>query len=151
MNYWHVCVSIFALLFFSGCIALPIPTPEHHANYLGEGPINIPTRGRIEKENLAFIVSGKTLKEEIILHLGEPDAVLKKEMAFAYNWEMTAGYLLVAVPGGGAIGPIPRKHMLIIYFDDHNIVTSFAFKEGVFLSPEKEIKKIEGAADPEIP
>ncbi len=123
MNRWGMYLAILTFFLFKGCMI--IPTPEHGG---------FPTRGRIEKKELDLIISGKTTREEVLLHFGEPDVVMRNERVFAYHWIMTAGYFVVGgyySANGGSIG---RRHLVLLEFENNGIVKRYEVKEGVFLS-----------------
>lgn len=63
-----------------GCIPLP-----EHGLFLG--------RGKIIESDLAFLVEGKTTREEVLLQLGEPDGVLNDGTILGYRWSVSKGIL----------------------------------------------------------
>jgi hypothetical protein len=126
MTRWAICLG-FAFFLCSGCII--IPTAEHGRDF--------PTRVRIEKKTLDLIVPGKTTRKEVLIQLGEPDVVMKKEQIFAYYWTLTAGYFIVGAGYGGGAAPIGRTHIVLVEFDDRGIVKRCETKGGNFLSLEK--------------
>jgi hypothetical protein len=100
-----------AALLVSGCIVLPIPTPEHgRVAGTGEVPLD------------ASFPPGETTREEVLLRLGQPAAVLCGERVLAYHWAVAHGWVLVATgygyTGVGAVFPIPKSYLVVFRFDD---------------------------------
>ena len=106
-----VILLLASALLQSGCIILPVPTAERKVL---EGKPVAP-------EQLAFLSSGATTKEQVVDRLGEPDVIWEEARVYAYNWVMRSGVLFWAVGGGytGAAGmeDIPSNHVLLIQFD----------------------------------
>lgn len=100
-----------------GCMIIPIPTREHT-------PAEYCTRGEIEAEAFDFVRVGSTSREEVLLKLGEPDAVREDERRFLYRWVTVHGYLAWGTYGGGGdVAPIGVKRFdLLIEFDDQGVV-----------------------------
>jgi outer membrane protein assembly factor BamE (lipoprotein component of BamABCDE complex) len=109
-----------AVALVAGCLAIPIPTPEHG---LLEG------RGMIDDAAIQRVTPGVTTREEVLLQFGEPDAALRTEQVFVYRWSRIQGYVPWAIGGyyTGAAGIIivPRVHLLLIEFDEGGRVTRF--------------------------
>lgn len=129
------CLRLFGLalatsLTCGGCIIVP--------TWEWAGPGN-PTRGRLEQEIIGAIRPGSTTREDALLLLGEPDATIKDERVFAYHWIMNTGILIGGIPLGyaGGIdfsGPIRRRYLLFVEFDDHGIVKRYELKSSVSFS-----------------
>jgi len=109
-------IMIIPLLFIQGCIMLPIPTGED----------KVLAGDQIANEELNFIRSGITTKEEVVERLDDPDVIWQEERIFAYNWQMRWGLLLVLAPGGAYGAPdIATKYVLLIRFDPNDRVERF--------------------------
>ena len=91
------------------------PTPEHGL---------LSGRGKIIESNLAFLVEGKTTREEVLLQFGEPDAVLVDGTILAYRWNVIMGYIFVQV-----LAPIEDEHYLFFEFNPNS--TLRRFKKGI--------------------
>jgi hypothetical protein len=102
---------IAAALLGPGCIVLPIPAPEHG---------RVAGTGEVPPE--ASFPPGETTREEVLLRLGQPAAVLCDERVLAYQWTVAHGWVLVATgygyAGAGAVFPIPKSYVAVFRFDD---------------------------------
>ncbi len=118
-------IVIFLLL---GCI--PIPTPEHYA-------YEFPRRQNVDEEILMSIEINTTTKEDILLKIGEPDYADKERNIFLYRWEMIVGYVV----GCYDSTPIYERNLLLIQFDENELVQRYTKKEAVlsFKSPIEEV------------
>lgn len=115
----HVIFTIGLLVLFIGCIILP--TTEYVDRQ------GVKTRSVITKESLEFIHLGNTTKEKVLLRLGEPDLVWKKEKIFLYRWVVAKGIIAYASPGPGT--PVFFKEcLLLIEFDEKDIVKRYEIK-----------------------
>lgn len=106
-------LAAISAIFFSACIIVPLP--EHRE----EG------RVFIRKEMLAFIVTGKTTRADVLLKLGHPDAVAFDEQVFIYEWKPTVGFAAVGGPGAAATTSINLRHFCLIAFDPANNVIKY--------------------------
>src|SRR5262245_15142835 len=81
-----------------GCLILP--TPEHRPSWWDVSDLPS-TRRNVDKSIGQHIVPGQTRIEEVLLSLGEPDAVSRDGRKLAYRWEMVFGWLFIygASPG----------------------------------------------------
>lgn len=103
------------LLCSSGCIAIPIPTPEHT-------PMDTVTRQNIGPDTTEWIQPGKTSLTDVLLKLGEPDQVSPDGRKLAYRWQKVRAYVLVGVPGGGDVVPWLKDYYLVIECDLGGVV-----------------------------
>lgn len=112
-----------------GCVV--IPTLEHYSH-------GFDTRGSIDENILQFIRADTTTKEEILLKLGEPEFTWQDERKFLYHWTMVRGYIAWAIGGGytGSVGihQIPRDYLLLVEFDENNIIKRYEIKSGGLFS-----------------
>lgn len=113
-----VCAFLYSLCV--GCLIIPIPTAKHT-------PKGFNTRGEIDAKALEFMRVGSTSREEVLLKLGEPDAVRKDERYYLYRWVTVHGYLIWATYGGGDgaehIGK--KRYDLLMEFDDQGIIKRY--------------------------
>jgi len=66
-------------------------------------PKKVGTRGEITKRALEFLEEGVTSREQVLLHLGEPDFVGENEQIFVWEWVQAWDvHWGVAARGGGA-------------------------------------------------
>ena len=103
------------LLVLTGCIA--IPTPEHAL---------LAGHGKITNKDLATLKVATTTREDVLLSLGEPDAISPDESIMAYWWRVIGGYFCVASPFyGGFAGPFFKDYLLMFEFDPQSRLTRF--------------------------
>ncbi len=76
----------------SGCIVVPIPTPEHT-------PMGTVTRKNIGTKTTGWIQPGRTSLADVLLKLGEPDQVSPDGWKLAYRWQKVRAYVLVGAGG----------------------------------------------------
>jgi hypothetical protein len=113
-----------SLIVLTGCI----PTPRHV-------PAEFGTRGPIEKQSLAFLDIGRTTRKDVLLHLGEPDAVVRawesgSEESFLYSWKSVGGYWTVFAMDYAASGYITtRSHALRITFNEAALLVDWKIEE----------------------
>lgn len=108
MNKLSIAICVFL---YSLCVGCVIPTPEHTLKDLN-------TRGEIDAKATEFMRVGSTSKEEVLLKLGEPDAVWEDERNFLYLWFTARGY----VGAGGSPMYIGKPHELLIEFDEQDVI-----------------------------
>jgi outer membrane protein assembly factor BamE (lipoprotein component of BamABCDE complex) len=112
---WANNTLVFALAMTSaGCLILP--TPEFDS---GEA------RANIKKKTPAQFEPGKTTRAEVILALGEPDAVSPDECSLVYRSEKVCGLWFVGGYYSGAGGTIERDRYLVAEFDAHGVLAKF--------------------------
>jgi len=71
---------------------------------------------------IEFIHIDTTLREEVLLKLGDPDGVALQQRVLIYQWTASKG--IVAVGGGysGAVTDITQKQFFLISFNSNNTV-----------------------------
>jgi hypothetical protein len=87
-----VLLAALALSTLVGCLIWPFPTGD-----LLSG------RGRITKQYAAPLQVGTATREEVLLRLGEPDAVLEGGRVFIYRWTEVRGFFAAVGNGGNAL------------------------------------------------
>lgn len=112
----------------TGCIV--IPTPEYDSGT---------ARANLKKETAARIQPGISTRADVILALGEPDAVSADERRMAYRAEKVVA---VWIAGGGysaASGEITRDRYLVVEFDEKGVVQNRQASSQLFLpsTPDK--------------
>lgn len=114
-------ITTIGFLVCSGCVIMPIPTPEYSTGH---------TRENIDEKGFAQIQSQLTTKEEVLLTLGEPDIISRDEKIFVYWQETYQGMVVMASFGGGG-GELPilsHVYLFLIEFDERDIVKRTDFK-----------------------
>ncbi len=103
------------LVISAGCVAIPIPLPK-----------TVVAGKEITSERTAFIMPGRTRREDVIQQLGQPYAELPDLQIMAYTWEVHAGEVIWAFYGGaGASTPVYKYYRLLIAFDAADRVVTF--------------------------
>lgn len=112
-------IKVFALI-ISGCIVLPIPTPEHGGS--GVLPDDEETLNNILKVE-------QTSRADIILQWGSPSETFENERFLVYEWLRVRGYLLWFIGGqSGGIGGAPSwgaKHYLCLEFNSNSLLKQY--------------------------
>lgn len=98
-----------------GCVMLPVPLSE--SKVLAGSPVR--------PEQLAFLVPGRTTREEVVKHLGQPGIVWEDMHVYVYRWDMRQGVLLWAAggmsggatAGGAGMTDIPKHYLLLLQVD----------------------------------
>lgn len=88
------------------CVILPTP-PYHSGN----------ARDNVDAAATARFRPGKSTRADVILALGEPDAVTANERTLAYRTEKVRAILVVGGYGAGAAAPISKDEYLVFDFD----------------------------------
>jgi hypothetical protein len=104
-------VGVVLLVCTSGCLILP--TPEFNSGK---------ARANITKKTPARFELGKTTRAEVVLGLGEPDAVSPDESKLAYRSEKICGLWFVGGQGGGASGAFTKDRYLVAEFDARGVL-----------------------------
>lgn len=108
-----MCVFLGALTI--GCVVVYVPTP-YHKEY---------SRKNVSRKDAKLIKPGSTMKEDVILKLGEPDEVLENGSRWIYQWSKVhgqlAGFLLLG-SGAGSIDQYMSQYDLVITFDSSGFV-----------------------------
>ena len=106
-------------LSLTSCVMVPLPTKEDKE--LAGKPVT--------KEQLAFLTPKMTMKQEVIERLGPPNVIWEDARVFAYNWQMRQGILFWAVgayyTGDAGMTDIPKHYLLLIQFDEQDLVQRF--------------------------
>ncbi len=100
-------------LCISGCMVLPLP--EHHSGS---------ARANIKEETSRQFEIGKTTRADVILELGEPDAVSPDERLLAYRAEKVRAMFGCLV--GNLSAPITKDLYLVAEFDFHGVLRRLA-------------------------
>lgn len=116
-------ILLFLGLTCGGCVALPVPHPSFRYEN---------SRKVIDEADYSFIAIGHTPREELILKLGEPDWVLKRERVLVWKW-ITCEWTVLWLAGGGmapgavAGGSIDVEncHYLLVGFDERGIAARY--------------------------
>ncbi len=130
----NIHIAIIFSLVCAGCIIIPIPIPEHAADYSDRAPIG--------EESLGFLEVGSTKREEVLLTLGLPEYTQDHERAFVYKWDTASGWVVAGAHIGGAGASkysSYKTYQLLIEFDDIGILKGFEIKEEEGLSSEKQV------------
>lgn len=95
----------------TGCLV--IPTPPVHSGY---------ARTNVTEETAAQFERDNTAKADVLLQLGEPDAVSPDESQLAYRSEKVVGWWILAAAspdggGGEADGAIYKDRIFVFEFD----------------------------------
>ncbi len=107
--------SIFLSVLCSGCIM-----------YVPDG-VNLTARESKVVAALPTIIPGQTTKEEVVLTLGEPDAILGNQMFYAWR---KFKFLFFIAGGYSAAGTkAHKKSTLIITFDERGVVSGQKLEE----------------------
>jgi outer membrane protein assembly factor BamE (lipoprotein component of BamABCDE complex) len=95
------------LLYLSSCIILPMP--------------NFRLTGRvfIKPATIQFIRQDTTQREEILLKLGDPEAVAMDDHVFIYRWEEEKAVVAIYEIGGTTISV--RKYFMVAFNDDNTV------------------------------
>jgi len=98
------------MLMFSSCIIIPLPAHR--------------TEGRVfvKPEMIQFIRIDTTLRNEVLLRLGNPDGVALQQQVLIYHWTVSKG--IVGVGGGysAAVRDITQERFFLISFNPNNTV-----------------------------
>jgi hypothetical protein len=101
-----LCCAVILVGVVPSCIVLPTP-PYHSGNARENVDTTVPARFQ----------PGKATRAEVILALGEPDAVSANERTLAYRTEKVRAILMVGGYGAGAAAPISKDEYLVFDFD----------------------------------
>lgn len=103
-----------------GCLIWPFPTGQ-----LLSG------RGRITPQYAAPLKVGESTREEVLLHLGEPDEVLEGGKVFLYHWTEARGFFALAAYGSGLVIPFPGHRAVRLEFDADARLIRLGFERGL--------------------
>ena len=105
----HNKISAFLLYAFILGACVPVPLP-----YAYETPF--------PDEIVQFIDDGSTMRETVLLNLGEPTVVRNNDTLFVYAAVRAVGEIVLLSPGGGSGIPITKAWFLFIEFDENGTV-----------------------------
>lgn len=104
---WHF-LALLLLAGSTGCLIWPFPT----------GGL-LSGRGRIRPADTAPFRVGSTTREEVLLRLGEPDAVEGGGQLLVYRWTEARGFFALTGGGGQALViPFPGHRQVRFHFDE---------------------------------
>lgn len=108
-------LNLLAVVLLAGCTAgcIVIPTPEFDSGA---------ARANINKKTPRQFEVGKTTRAEVVLTLGEPDAVSPDERKLAYRSEKICGFWAVGGYGSAAGGPIEKDRYLVAEFNAQGVL-----------------------------
>ena len=119
MKQLTLCIFLLTMLLMQSCIFLPIPTDEDKV-----------LKGiELSDEDISFIHENETTKDDVINNIGKPYIILKEKNIYIYKWTMRRG--LIFYGAGGYLGgysniiEIEKNHLILIKFNEKNIVTIF--------------------------
>jgi len=107
----HALVALLLGLSATGCVFIPIPTPHYESGY---------ARTNINHHAPEQFVKGITTREDIIMTLGEPDAVSWDEGQLAYRSEKVEAvwiWAMIIGPYSLGAGAIYKNHFFVFEFD----------------------------------
>jgi hypothetical protein len=115
-------LAISLLVLLTGCVGIVLPVPSDGNTY---GKV-------ITREQVSFIVPGKTTREEVIARLGDQFRASPRLPALAYSWEKPAiGWTwgIAGLEGGAAGAYVEGSHWraLFVRFDERERVVSIRF------------------------
>ncbi|HEY8658145.1 MAG TPA: hypothetical protein VIL78_03865 [Hanamia sp.] len=98
------------ILLFSSCIIIPLPAHR--------------TEGRvfIKPEMIQFIHIDSTLREEVLLKLGDPDGVALRQQVFIYQWTVSKGIAGIGGAYSAAVADITQKQFFLVSFNPNHTV-----------------------------
>ncbi len=104
---------------FAGCVMMPIPTAED----------KVIDGRQVTEEQLSFLTPKITTKQEVLERLGNPVVIWENAHIFVYNWKMRQGIMFWAYgayyTGGAGMTDIPKHYLLLIQFDEQDLVSHF--------------------------
>ena len=110
-------ILILVVIWASACIAIPFPADEVTSGH------------EISEEEVLFIESGVTTRQQVLERLGDPSVIWEDERVVAYNWEHVGWRMaIVAAAGGTGVGgvlDVTTPHALVIQFDEADRVKKF--------------------------
>jgi hypothetical protein len=99
----------------TGCVIIPIPTPHYNTGF---------ARTNLTQLTPRQFTPGHSTREDVILTLGEPDAVSADEQALVYRSEKTVAFLIIGTVGGATGGPMDKQYFYFFAFDSQGHLQS---------------------------
>jgi len=112
----HIPLALLILLAAGSlCSCIVLPIPHNHVN------------GRAVTADPLTIKVGVTTQEDVLLRLGDPDAIWADERVFAYTWDHVTWAVVVVIVSYsgifGAGGDLGASHeVLLVQFDESSHV-----------------------------
>lgn len=104
---WHATLLLAFACCLTGCLVIPAPSSD--SGY---------ARTNVVQHTQEQFVPGVTTRQDIIMALGEPDAVSWDERQLAYRSEKVVGlWILFGGYAGGDAGTIYSEHFYVFEFD----------------------------------
>jgi hypothetical protein len=131
--------AVLLLALGAGCII--IPTPEHDSGR---------ARSNLNKESPSQIQPGISTMADVMLSLGEPDAVSSDERRLVYRSEKIIAYWAAGGGYSGGIGALTKDRYLLIELDEAGVVTKLDSSATwlVSTSPERLLRAGEAGTRP---
>ena len=108
---WPLALAAALAIGTSGCLV--IPTPEYNTGK---------ARANINRQTPKQLEPRKTTRAQVVMALGEPDAVSPGESRLAYRSEKVCGLWFVGAYGSGAGGTITKDRYLVVEFDPQGML-----------------------------
>lgn len=108
MKYFKLLTMFVTLCFGVSCIVVPVPK-------------RVGIRGPVKQEALAFLEKESATREEVLFHLGRPEAIYKDERIFDYKW-IGAWNIGFIGPGGSGSWETQKCTILRFHFDEKGTV-----------------------------
>jgi len=131
---WPLALAMALLVCTPGCLILP--TPEFNTGN---------ARANINKKTPNQFESGKTTRAEVVMALGEPDAVSPDESKLAYRSEKVCGLWFVGGYGSAAGGTITKDRCLIAEFDPQGVLVKVE-RSATLVGPSQAVRALSQAA-----
>ena len=115
MKYFLIVVSIFTIIFSSGCVVVPTPAS-----------MNKPVAGtRQNLQKTIDFTEGQTTRQQVLMSLGEPDEYNVDDDIFTYTAKRLTDtrftFLFFLAEVAETYGNIETKKLLIEFDDDNKI------------------------------
>jgi hypothetical protein len=112
-----------AALLAAGCVVIPIPRRD-------------PT---VAAAQWLAARDGAISREDVLLHLGEPDFAGDAEQVLIYRWHRLRALWFVGGSGGAAAGGVNKEHDLVLRFDPTGRLVSQEVAAGFEILPSKTV------------
>ena len=99
----------------------------------------------LEDRSVAFIVPGKTTREDVLTHFGAPTKAFEGERIFTYRMTLSETVGLTTSPGyqypnGTTTRRVHGYHLVVIFDRDGKVARYRLLKPGTFRNPVEAIK-----------